>query len=413
MNAADRTSSGDIEGPHPEVAERRRRRCFWAASLVPVVVGVVVLGVAQVDRWRTQADEPRASGTWTAIPSGPLSPRSGAPAYWTGRSVIVVGGYETPVCPPGGDCVPPPELPQRDGARFDPRSGVWARIADAPVPIGDDTQGAVAGDRLYLWVPGPPQRPGAPPTMLAFHLRDGRWEQLTSPPTGGEAWSLRLVALGDQVFAYHVTVEETMVVFDPDAGRWEELPPDPLGPSGDRSLVSTGREMVLLETAPNRRGDTDDPGVLHAAVLDTGTRSWQRLADEQALGGPLFGAGGRVVRVAIVPPPRGLAGALGVSASRGSMLDPATGTWEALTHTPTEPGPTQGLSAVGTDRIVLPQGYLLDVPENHWTVVPPYPTGVPYAPSTVWADDRLVVWGGYLGAGRDQQLLGEGWAWKP
>jgi hypothetical protein len=101
------------------------------------------LGSASVwagDRWfiwggSATADESRsypgdgatydpASDRWALVPDGPLSGRTLADAVWTGGEVVIGGGWSGT-----GDSTRP------DLAAYDPATGTWRALADAPGPI--------------------------------------------------------------------------------------------------------------------------------------------------------------------------------------------------------------------------------------------------------------------------------------
>jgi hypothetical protein len=88
-----------------------------------------------------------ASNSWHLVPSAPLSPRSGAQAFWTGSQVVVFGGQTNASF-------------SLDGASFDPVSGVWSKLPPFPaVSFPGHQPGAATslttawtGQELLVWV---------------------------------------------------------------------------------------------------------------------------------------------------------------------------------------------------------------------------------------------------------------------
>jgi len=64
-----------------------------------------------------------ADPEWTQLPTGPLSPRWGSYAAWTGGEFVVWGGYA------GAGTTD--EYSAADGAAYDPVTRRWRAIADA------------------------------------------------------------------------------------------------------------------------------------------------------------------------------------------------------------------------------------------------------------------------------------------
>ena len=72
-----------------------------------------------------------AGGQWLELVDPPLSGRMGAVVTAVGDRLLVAGGWDF-TCPPAADCGLPESPPLADGAMFEPDSGAWTAIADAP-----------------------------------------------------------------------------------------------------------------------------------------------------------------------------------------------------------------------------------------------------------------------------------------
>ena len=178
----------------------------------------------------TTAAEP----TWNAVPDGPLTPREGTLGLWTGREVLLIGGTDGPPCPPLADCIAPSAPPLASGAAFNPTTGLWRRIADAPAPVAW-AQGAVVGDTAYVLTQAYPAS-NTPATMLAYSLANDRWERLPLPTGAGS--SMSLVGAGSRLVAFRSSEEHgggPDLVLDAVTNIWQPLPPIP------SPQLSTGR----------------------------------------------------------------------------------------------------------------------------------------------------------------------------
>lgn len=262
------------------------------------------------------AQDPRTV-EWEAVPPGPLTPREAATGFWTGKEVVLVGGSDATPCPPNASCRPPSTPPLADGVAFDPVTGSWRRIADAPVGF-EWASVVVLGSTAYLWIPGTQQRPKSPSAFLAYRSADDRWLSLALPTRDPEA-SYFLLAAGDRIVATSLSDESGELpdlLFDPAIGEWSSLPDDPFSPGFDRVIARDGEELVLFdhELVPNPGGDGSATPT-RGAVLDLDGGTWRVLEDSEARAAGLVWTlgGGWVVDSALAEtPPSGaeLAGVL-------------------------------------------------------------------------------------------------------
>ncbi len=345
-----------------------------------------------------------ATGSWRSVPSGPLRPREAALALWTGREVLLIGGSVTP-CPPGARCVAPTTL--ADGAAFDPQSDSWRRIADAPAPFSQ-AEGFVIDTTAYVWTPG---------HFLAYRISDDRWERLPLP-TGADG-GYRIIPVGERIVAYAVgdeSGEDPDFLFDPVSATWSRVPPDPLSPSFDRSMVWSGRELVLFdhELVPNP--GSVKPSLTRAAALDLATGLWRRLPDSEILAsGPWVHINGRLVN----PTPGGADGGAvnnwGRRYPHGGILDPASGEWSTL------PEPANREIDVGSGVLTESRGHffgsggwLLDLTKNAWIELPRLDADWVGGRSVVGIGTSLFVFGGVSWGRRAEPALhDDAWIWSP
>lgn len=251
---------------------------------------------------------------------------------------------------------------------------------------------------MYWWLPrGIDGRDKA--SVIGYDVVADRWQQLPTPPLADQREWSQLADAGGLLVAYPQTHERGRhpdLVYNPADQSWREFPRDPLAPSYDRSIVWTGRELVLVAPDLVDNPGADEPSVYRAAAFDSSSGSWRRLPDSpvQSGWGAWFAIDSRVINAA-TPDVHGV-----LSDRRddrhpfGGMLDPGPGTWSSLPEPPTG---TLGFSNViaADDRVILNgQGWLLDVPTGIWTYVPRPTGGTDAEQAVAIGDGDLYVWGG-------------------
>jgi hypothetical protein len=330
--------------------------------------------------------------TWLPLPESPLSARSGAVGVAVGQRFLVAGGDTGFVCPPNADCSSPAAA-VADGAIFDPQSGVWQRIADAPIPfmsysavaIGNTVYVLAAGTGATNWIS----------SVLAYDVTTDSWSTL---PAEDFSWGA-LVAAGNTLVVISGSDENTVrpdVRYDAEAGTWVDLPDDPLGPSFDREAVWTGDRLLLVgkDLAVVTAGG--EPSFVRLASLDLSTNEWTRLPDSDIIGWAPRAVGDYVV----FPSPGGADGGevdnWGREIPYGGIFQLATGEWKDLGVGDGRYGDVAFATVVG-ERIVIGNS-LLDPATGETTRVPGLPGQSRVSATAAGSDDSLFVWGGSIGA---------------
>jgi hypothetical protein len=369
---------------------------------------------------------PGPPGDWEPAPQSPLSPRESATAVWTGEEVLVFGGDDsTPYCPSNAICAGPDEPALADGAAFDPATGTWRSMADAPVPLEWPTA-TVADGQVYAWNEAS-GRPGDREAFLHYDPQNDRWDEPERPPV--DAGTAVGLAGGDHGLVAWAEVPGasrwSAWMFDAETETWTELPPDPLQPSGYREMVWIDDELVLIDQPPSEDPDAG-PQFYRAAVLDPVDQAWRRLPDQEVIATGTtrwLGVGARVVNPAFgerenAEWPEPWARSYPGGGRLDLAADPALGeaTWEALPDRPEESDGWEepALPWTAGERFVTVGHWIFDNDLDQW-LEQDAPDGFPDQGMTaVWTgDEQLFVWGG-ADVDDDQsnhELLNRGWLW--
>ena len=187
---------------------------------------------------------PTAPGVtgWHPTSPPPLSPRRDAVTAWVGDTYLVVGGFGD-VCADSADCADP--KPLVDGARYDPVTDTWRKIADAPEQVFAHAASpypstAVLGDTVYVLASGGP---------LAYRADRDRWERIPAAEDSAAIYatdrllvSVRGFTTGDDFVRYDT--------FDPATGNWTTHPKvkTPAGAIAGASVVQ-GHLVVMAAGA--------------------------------------------------------------------------------------------------------------------------------------------------------------------
>ena len=205
----------------------------------------------RTQHWSTLAPMPQALNHMNAVSFG-------------GR-LYVVGGYGGPGDTSTGAV--------RGFWRYDPATGQWASMPDAPVARAA-AGAAVLGHRLYV-VGGRNDVTSALSSLAIFDFDSGRWtlgpslahprEHLAAVAADGAIWALGGRALGLGSFTY---VER----YTPGASTWQSMPSLPVARSGFEAVTAAGSIVVV-------GGESGTQTVGEVDRLDLRTARWSPLAD--------------------------------------------------------------------------------------------------------------------------------------
>lgn len=388
---------------------RRRRTALQVGAAAAVTAAVV--GAAGIvfqpggDRGvPTPAPTPTPRGQWTQLPSPPLSPRTAGLAVWTGVEAVFLGGEVGGHCPPGADCLRPPEL-GRDGAAYNPKNGTWREVAAAPFPVGAWTPHAVVGDVLVVV--------GGDDTWHAYDASEDAWRELPPAPVRVDQHGSALSAADGSVVA--LGTHDEVMVLDVGAEEWETLPASPHEPRLRlHAAVATTEGVVAIGTDATEPADGSVPGYLHAEVFRDG--GWERLGRSEMVGGYTWHwTGDRLVSPSTSCVDGGAVDPYGRCIPEGGVLDPDAGGWEPLPDAEAVTSLSWSLSGAGGDWIVTGDR-LYDDADESWTALGA-PDGLEsYSDTTaVVADGRVIAFGGidWSEGSSSGQVSDAVWMWTP
>jgi hypothetical protein len=371
-----------------EAMRSRRRRTVMVAAAAVVAVAV---GGSLVGSGRLAITPSGSAGHWRDLPAPPLSPRAYAESVWTGREVVVLGG-ETNPCPPNASCGSVAG-DRRDGAAYDPTTDSWRAIPPAPVPVGPGDRLVVADGVVVLR----DYRPHGS-RWFTYEPDHNRWSRIDGVPADiGDLPS----AFGRRVYA---TAGPRIAVYDVRRFSWSLLPPDTLSPR------ITHRRVTATPYGPVVTGRVEGSELVVADLWDGG--AWQRLTTGQTGNNAWTWTGRRLLDLESwyldtagqAPPTR----------PEGGTLELPSGPWEAL---PAELDQPQSSDGWGVNALGGPRSAMFGLVYDDATgsvVTLPRPDGAPDLGTTaVWADGRLVVFGGESPALDDPHVTSRAWLWTP
>lgn len=352
-----------------------------AGAVVVVALGLGLVGCGS-DTVEVNAQSTTARG-WEALPKAPLSPRTHSVAAWTGKEAVFLGGETDGFCPPNANCFKA-ATQAKDGAAFDPATGKWRKVADAPVPLAGPMPPVVLDGVVYLIAGG---------TLLAYDSKADRWVDHGAVPEGAQRSTMSDSGDDRLVVPDPEGKSGRDRLYDPRSREWSvlPLPPGDLA-DGSRTYVASPAGLVVFGSL--KSGREDRPDLIDAAVLDLMAGTWRELPAGEQLGADFHWTGTRLVAAQLGGADGGKVNNWGRRYEYGGTLDPVTGTWGSLPNAPTEyDGRNWGVSAVGGRWTAL-GGWLYDDVEESWTRLPTPKDAPRAAGAAVWAGDRLIAFGG-------------------
>jgi N-acetylneuraminic acid mutarotase len=240
-------------GPAPKMAQTTDT-AVWTGS------EMLVLGL-------TSAAYNPARGTWRLLARGPY-PAGGAAVAWTGHQVIIWGG----VCCAGLSA---------DGASYTPATDAWQKLPTAPLQPQRDAMGAWTGKEMIV-AGGYTGTLGSTQKLLrnaaAYNPVTRTWRKL--PPMPGPRYGatavwdgIEVLFLGGMLPGANVP-SATAVAYNPATNRWRSLPAMEFGRS-QFAAVRTGRHVLVWGGMTGTFGAQVIPP--HGSAYNPVTNQWSVL----------------------------------------------------------------------------------------------------------------------------------------
>jgi hypothetical protein len=245
-----------------ELGGRRRRRSSLTVAVAFGLLAVVVGAAVALPRLRpgsqdtplessggraaVQARPVELAVTATQLPKAPLAPRRDPAAVWSGRELIVWGGWA------GNQAA---SQAFADGAAYNPETGRWRGLAPAPLSARSAPVAVWTGREMVVWGGNDPARGRAGNALLdgaAYDPVSDSWRRIASAPAGSaRSFGKAVLAQGRMVIGSGQDPTSgprtaSLLVYDLARDRWQRLP----GGDPVYDLAATGREVALATIDP-------------------------------------------------------------------------------------------------------------------------------------------------------------------
>jgi hypothetical protein len=321
-----------------------------------------------------------SSDAWYLDP-GPLGPRGGDDVLWTGQEMIVWGGA-------AGDR--PPDFVE--GAAFDPATLAWRLLPPPPIDPAQTTRAVWVGDEMVVM---------SRQATLVYNPGSDSWRAIGDgflPSTHPE----QAVVVDGLIYTLAPT---GLLELDPATGSHHKLPsPDRVGfdqwrgalRALDGSLYAIGLKDGICQGRHISRWSGQEWDTLPDVSLATDSLADCTYANQTGA------AGGRLI-------------VWGDRETPSYTYDPSTDEWTEIDPitTPGTEGPLGPLSL--GDQLLVPQygeGSVYDPATGTWTAVS-LPGGGNDT-DMVWTGEEVLTWGAACcyGTGSDLTML-DAWRWTP
>jgi hypothetical protein len=243
--------------PPPEV--RSQAATAWTGRELLVWGGYVFQGSGNKPAHDDGFAFDAQARSWTLMPESPLSARSAAASAWTGSELLVWGGWDGTYDVDGV---------LNDGAAFDPTTGTWRALPPAPITARAPFS-VWTGREMIVWGAAL-EGVGTPRDGAAYDPATDSWRAIAEAPidiTDGTAvWTGReMIVFGGALLGRHQdTLSAVGAAYDPEADTWRRLPASTLSPYASTAAWD-GREMIVWDYLNG------------SAAYDPATDSWRDL----------------------------------------------------------------------------------------------------------------------------------------
>lgn len=338
--------------PAAPIAGRWDHAMIWTGTEVLVLAGNDPHRPAHSPALTDAAAYNPATGRWRKLADAPPLDGWGTEAVWTGREAILWGGYGHE-----GFAL---------GAAYDPAADRWRTLPDAPIlPRHKETM-VWTGTEAIVWGGAGYDVAGQPPHAVgdgaAYNPATNTWRKLTPSPLNGRAGHTA-VWTGSRMIVWGGGSDGPLVhpagaAYDPVADRWEVLPEAPFAARRWHAAVWTGDRMLVFggEITRNDSLMSYDDG----AAYDPAARRWEMLP-RSPLGRRVYATSVWTGRQMVIW--GGSDESYWRPVPDGAAYDPATRRWTVLASIPLEKRNYHRMVWTGTD-VVIWGGYRLSDPNN-------------------------------------------------
>lgn len=367
-----------------------------AAVTAVIVASVAVVGGGDRSPRPTRPTGPTlpvavpGSAGWTRLPGAPIAPRSEYVAVWTGKKMIVWGGYSNPT--------------YGNGAVYDPATRTWTKMATGPLAGRDLPVTVWTGKDMLIFGGSGPS--GAYSDGAAYDPATNSWRKLAPIPgaLGGNltgsgsyaVWTGKVMLVcgffGNGSGA-HGGGSLAAATYNPAANSWTTGAVAPAQAPLFGDAFWTGKEMIVWGPS------ADSPDQLQGLAYNPATRNWSTLPAS-----PL-GRAGRDAMLAAWTGKYLVVG--GGDSSTGlkkdaAAYDPATNSWQRLPDAPvgfegngTAPDIWTGASVITIeDGVRGGRPLSLDLSTRSWSLGPKAPVPGRQEAEELWTGSEVLVWGG-------------------
>jgi hypothetical protein len=363
-------------------------------------------------------------GHWSRLPAAPISGRTGQATVWTGQQMLIWGGGSGKQ---GADL-------NSDGAAYDPAANSWSMLPAGPLSARSGMAEVWTGHDMFVWGGYDHNTPGsfhAAADGALYSPATHLWRQLPPSPLSPRVQATALwtgsevIVIGGEpavTTAQHTTYTDA-AAYNPTTNTWRRLPTPPTThhfPVASVSAMAAGRSIYawltwVHITHQSDAGGGGRSGSAHAGVdldrYDTSTGRWIQVHAKGDLptgvNSPVWTGSEILMPSAQLCPPSFLCPV--AFGTRGWRFNPGRNTWTAIAA---GPGDALHSQAAWTGRALLvfnndssasgdhptpvdPGDIEVWAPNtNQWTALPRAPySGDPTTTSAVWTGDRLLMWG--------------------
>lgn len=363
-----------------------------AAAVIAVIVTSVALGGGErIARPGMPLAAPGSPG-WVRLPGAPVAPRSQYAAVWTGKEMIVWGGYSNTTT-------------YGDGAAYNPAIRTWTKLPPGPLAGRDLPVTVWTGKDMLIF--GGAATSSAYSDGAAYNPATNTWRKLAPIPgsLGGNltgsgsyaVWTGRvMVAWG----FFERSGRQTLAAatYDPAADSWTAGSVAPAQAPEFGEAFWTGKEMIVWGSSANSP---------EGFAYDPATRKWSTLPASP------FARAPRDSMLAVWTGSYLVVGG-GVSAAGlqkdAAAYNPVTNSWTRLPDAPvgfegsgrygTAPGIWTGASVIAIEDAVRGGRPLsLDLTTRRWSLGPEAPAPGRQEAHEIWTGSQVLVWGGGVPVG--------------